>query len=85
MAKKRRPVGDVPAESIGRFHVALIIESSRGYGRGVLWGIARWVRTHGPGSISRQDRGLAEPVPPWLNAWSGHGMIVRVTQLGGTP
>ena len=78
MAKKRRPIGDVPAESIGRFHVALIIESSRGYGRGVLWGIARWVRTHGPWSISWQDRGLAEPVPPWLKAWKGHGMIVRV-------
>ncbi len=78
MAKKRRTASDVGAPPPGRFHVALIIESSRGYGRGVLWGIARWVRIHGPWSITWQDRGLAEPVPPWLKTWNGHGVVVRV-------
>ncbi len=78
MASKRRTAAVDPIFRKDRFHVALIIESSRGYGRDILWGIARWVRLHGSWSISWQDRGLAEPVPPWLSAWHGQGLIVRV-------
>lgn len=77
MPKKRSSPADKPAEAPSRFHVALIVESSRGYGRGLLWGIARWVRTHGPWSISWQDRGLGEPAPLWLKSWKGHGIIAR--------
>jgi len=61
-----------------RRHVALIIESSRGYGRGLLWGIARYARDYGPWSLLCQDRGLGDDIPAWLSAWKGDGIIVRV-------
>jgi LacI family transcriptional regulator len=61
-----------------RRHVALIIESSRGYGRGLLWGIARYVRDYSPWSLFCQDRGLGEDIPAWLRHWKGDGIIVRV-------
>ncbi|RPH34928.1 MAG: xylose operon transcription regulator XylR, partial [Planctomycetota bacterium] len=48
MARRRR----------SRPHVALIVESSIEYGRGVLRGIARWLRGHGPWSIFLEQREL---------------------------
>ena len=57
--------------------VALIIESSRGYGRGLLKGIARYVQTFGPWAVFCQDRRLGERTLPWLRRWRGDGIIVR--------
>lgn len=64
-----------------RPHVALIIESSRAYGRGLLAGIARYARTHGPWSLYLQERGLDSPVPDWLPDWQGDGIIARVESM----
>jgi LacI family transcriptional regulator len=61
-----------------RPHVALLIESSRAYGRGVLTGIAKYVREHGPWSISFEEHGLCDDVPQWLNEWRGDGIITRL-------
>jgi LacI family transcriptional regulator len=60
-----------------RPRVALLVESSRSYGRDLLHGIAEYVRLHGPWSIYLDDRGLAE-VPAWLAAFDGDGIIARV-------
>jgi LacI family transcriptional regulator len=63
---------------VRRLHIALVIESSRGYGRDLLSGIARYAREHGPWSISWQDRGMTDPIPEWLARWKGDGVIARV-------
>jgi LacI family transcriptional regulator len=61
-----------------RPHVALLIESSRGYGRGLLHGIAEYIRVHGPWSIYLQRHHLYDAPPAWLKDWRGDGIIARV-------
>lgn len=57
--------------------VALIVESSRGYGRDLLAGIGDYGRVHGPWSFFTQERRLEDPLPSWLESWRGDGAIVR--------
>ena len=61
-----------------RPRVALLVESSRAYGRGLLHGIAEYVRLHGPWSIYLAERGLGEAPPAWLKGWAGDGIIARI-------
>jgi LacI family transcriptional regulator len=58
--------------------VALLIESSRAYGRGLLRGIASYVRQQGRWSIYVHERSLAERLPPWFAGWKGDGIIARI-------
>jgi LacI family transcriptional regulator len=60
-----------------RPHVALIIESSIEYGRGVLRGIAAYLREHGPWSIFLEQRELGAALPKWIREWDGDGIITR--------
>jgi LacI family transcriptional regulator len=64
-----------------RPRVALMVESSRAYGRGLLHGIAEYVRLHGPWSIYLAERGLGEAPPAWLQGWEGDGIIARIENL----
>jgi LacI family transcriptional regulator len=66
MPRRRRP------------QVALVVESSRAFGRGVLRGIAAFLRERGPWSIFLQERGLADAPPRWLKDWAGDGVIARI-------
>jgi LacI family transcriptional regulator len=59
-------------------HVALLIETSGSYGRGILQGIAKYNRTHGGWSMFVRPHGVAEPPPTWLRNWNGDGLLVRV-------
>src|SRR4051794_20327092 len=59
-------------------HVALLIETSGSYGRGLLRGIAKYNREHGDWSSFVQPRGMGEPAPAWLRRWSGDGILVRM-------
>jgi LacI family transcriptional regulator len=59
--------------------VALLIESSRAYGRGLLRGVAAYLRTHRPWSIYVEPHGLEQPPPQWIGAWDGDGILARVT------
>jgi LacI family transcriptional regulator len=59
MKMKRRP------------HVALIVETSSAYGRLVLRGITRYVRSHHPWSIFLEQRALTTRPPGWLRGWRG--------------
>ena len=61
--------------------VALLIESSRTYGRGILRGIARYVHVNGPWSIYSQERELHSGIPGWLKEWKGDGIIARIEDL----
>ena len=58
--------------------VALLIETSNAYARGVLQGITTYQREHQPWSIylPEQERG-AKP-PGWLKSWQGDGIIARI-------
>lgn len=58
-------------------HVALIVETSLAYGRGVLNGIAKYQIAHEPWSIYVDQRGVNDPPPGWLKDWDGHGIIMR--------
>jgi LacI family transcriptional regulator len=59
--------------------VALLIESSRSYGRELLMGIAKYVRIHGPWSIEFQEGDPAEHFPAWFGRWQWNGIIARVS------
>lgn len=59
-------------------HVALLIETSRGYGRGLLEGVIRYHHEHGPWSIYFQPHGLGAPAPSWLKNWHGDGILARI-------
>jgi hypothetical protein len=58
--------------------VAVLIESSRAYGRSLLRGVARYNREHGRWSVYLQPHGLDHPPPRWLNRWRGDGILVRI-------
>ena len=62
--------------------VALLIESSRTYGRGILRGIARFAHVHGPWSFFTVERDLHGGVPPMLTTWKGDGIIARIENRG---
>lgn len=61
-----------------RRSVALLMETSNAYSRGVLDGIIAWVRQHGAWSVylPEQERGAAPP--EWLRRWKGDGIIARI-------
>lgn len=59
-------------------HVALLIETSREYARGLLRGVARYHQEHGPWSIFFEPHGLNHPPPTWLRKWKGDGILVRI-------
>lgn len=58
--------------------VALLVETSREYGRGLLRGIIRYQQEHGPWSIYFKPHGLNDPPPPWLASWRGDGILARI-------
>ena len=58
--------------------VALLIETSNAYARGLLAGIVSYMHEHLPWSIflPEQERGATPPA--WLKKWKGDGLIVRI-------
>lgn len=58
-------------------HVALIIETSKIYGREILLGIAQYQRVNGPWSVFTAERGQDDAEPTWLANWQGDGIITR--------
>ena len=61
-----------------RRKIALLIEWSRGYGRGVLAGIANYVKAHETWKIYQTERRLCDAAPGWLKDWQGDGIIARI-------
>ena len=51
--------------------VALLIETSNSYARGLLRGIHAYLREHRPWSIYLPELGRGDTPPNWLKAWSG--------------
>ncbi len=61
-----------------RKRVALIIETSNAYGRGVLAGISDFVREHEPWSLYLPEGRRGDKPPDWLASWDGDGIIARI-------
>jgi len=57
--------------------VALLIETSRTYGRELLMGVRKYVTEHGPWSIFAEIRDLETKPPAWLHNWDGDGILTR--------
>ena len=60
------------------YRVALIIETSTSYGRGLLAGIVRYMRVNQNWSIFLDQQDLTKAPPDWLKDWRGDGIISRV-------
>ena len=61
-----------------RRSVALLVETSNGYCRGLLDGVIAYVKEMADWSVflTEQERGAAPP--KWLKAWDGDGIIARI-------
>lgn len=57
--------------------VAVLVETSKEYGRGVLQGIVQYAKTKADWTIYFDERGLDDPAPPWFQSWQGDGILVR--------
>jgi LacI family transcriptional regulator len=58
--------------------VALLIETSNAYGRGLLEGIVSFVREHDSWSLYLPEMRRGEVPPDWLARWQGNAIIARV-------
>lgn len=58
--------------------VALLVETSNAYARGLLRGIVAYVREHRPWSIYLSEHNRGDKPPNWLENWDGHGIIARI-------
>jgi LacI family transcriptional regulator len=64
--------------AVSPVRVALLIESSRAFGRGVLNEIAECLRDRRHWLVYYQEGGLGELLPKWFDAWEGEGIIARI-------
>ena len=69
-SKSRGDMREVPK-------VALLVETSRGFGREFLLGMARYSRLHGPWSFHITP-GDYKQVVPKMKQWGGTGIIARI-------
>jgi len=60
--------------------VLLFVETSREFGRGLLYGIARYSRLHGPWRVYRRPAGLDSSLPEWKDL-KIDGAIVRDVKM----
>lgn len=58
--------------------VAILVESSRSYGRGLIRGIGKFLDENGNWQIEYRPRGLSEPMPQWIKSWQGDGILARI-------
>ena len=61
-----------------RRKVALLIETSNAYARGLVQGVVHYVQEHGPWSFQMMEQGRGDDPPPWLAEWDGEGIIARI-------
>lgn len=58
--------------------VALLVETSNAHARGVLRGVATYMREHGPWVVDLHEQSRGEPPPSWIVGWPGDGILARV-------
>jgi len=58
--------------------VAVLIESSRAYGRGLLLGVAKYVHERSHWQVYSHERELQSTLPRWFNRRDWDGVIARI-------
>lgn len=58
--------------------VALLVETSNGYSRGLLEGVISYTKEHGNWSVYLTEQERGAPPPAWLETWGGDGIIARI-------
>lgn len=61
-----------------RRQVALLIETSNAYARGLLQGIVHYIREHDAWAFDLMEQGRGDDPPAWLASWVGDGIIARI-------
>ncbi|BCB77162.1 DNA-binding transcriptional regulator [Phytohabitans flavus] len=67
-----------PPQPSGTRHVALLVETSNAYARGLLVGIKKYLVTHPGWSIYLAEHSRQETDLSWLDGWRGDGIIARI-------
>lgn len=67
-----------PAPLAPRKEVALLVETSNGYARGLLNGIISYIREHERWSVYLGEHSRGDDPPRWLRRWRGDGVIARI-------
>ena len=62
--------------------VALLVETSRAYGRGICRGVAQFTEQHPQWLIFYQERNLKQSIPDFLRRYRVDGILMRVDQPG---
>lgn len=57
--------------------IAVLVDTSRSYGRDIVRGIRRYVAEQGPWSLYLEPRDLRSSFPDWLKNWQGDGILSR--------
>lgn len=57
--------------------VAILVDTSRSYGRDIVRGIRRYAAEHAPWSLYLEPRDLRSSFPEWLKNWRGDGILSR--------
>lgn len=60
--------------------IALLVETSKAYGRGLMHGISQYAHLHDDWSLYVEERGLDDPVPRWLKPEEFDGVILRARE-----
>jgi LacI family transcriptional regulator len=58
--------------------VALLIETSNEYARGVIKGIHEYIKRHTRWTVYLGEYSRGEPKPEWILSWEGDGIIARI-------
>lgn len=59
--------------------IAVIVETTRAYGRRIVEGVGLYARENQPWMLMVEPRSLTDPLPDWFDQWQGDGIIARVT------
>ena len=68
----------VPGPRSPQRTIALLIETSNSYARGLLGGVIQYTREHSPWSTYLAEHGRGDAPPEWLSHWNGDGIIARI-------
>jgi LacI family transcriptional regulator len=58
--------------------VALLVETSNAYARGLLAGVKDYIRSHRPWNVHLSEHSRGDRPPAWLANWDGDGVLARV-------
>ena len=72
------PLARTKRTAVRRRQVAILIETSNAYARGLLQGVVHYIREHRPWSFHLMEQGRGDDPPPWLAGWEGDGIIARI-------